>query len=108
MLGVAAQHPFGHAHEHVEPAGGLQHRGAADDGDDRQHHLDRRFARRQPEHEDEDDQADAADEAQAHASAVRPDQQTGQDDGELENDENRLHGFAPISLGIRATSPDIR
>ena len=64
---MAAQQTLGHLHHQVETASGLQGGGAADHRQYGQHHLHRRFARGETEHEGQQEQTDAADETQPHA-----------------------------------------
>ncbi|MNL40560.1 hypothetical protein D3C87_1629160 [compost metagenome] len=75
---MAAQQALGHLHHQVEATGGLQGGGAADYRQYGQHHLHRRFARCQAEHEGQQEQAYATDETQSHAPKAGTQQQAAE------------------------------
>ena len=65
---MTAEHLFRDLQQAVETARSLQGGRSAHHGENRENHVDRGLARLEAEAEDEDDQADAADEAEAHAA----------------------------------------
>ena len=66
--GVTAQNAFSDLKEAVKAAGSLKAGGAADHGQNRKNHVDRRLAHRNMEAENQHHQADTADEAEGHTS----------------------------------------
>ncbi|MNZ84717.1 hypothetical protein D3C78_1034810 [compost metagenome] len=78
VLRVTAQQALGHLHHQVEATGGLQGGGAADHRQYGQHHLHRRFARHQAEHEGQQEETYATDETQSHAPKAGTQQQAAE------------------------------
>ena len=64
---IGAYDALGDAHEEVDAAGRVHHRGRHDHRDDDQHHVDRRRRRIDAEDQDQREQADGAPEAEADA-----------------------------------------
>ena len=85
-LGLARMIALGDAHEEVDAAGGLHHRGGHDDRQDDQHDVDRGRGGVHPEGDDEDQQADRAPEAEADAAVARAHPDGGEHDHELQDD----------------------
>ena len=92
LLGMSTQDPFGHLHHDVQAARLLEGGRAADDGQDSEDDVDRSLARLQTETEDEDQQADPGDETEGDAALLRPDDEAGEDDDDLEDDAEGLEG----------------
>ena len=81
--GMAAKRLFSDLKEAVQPARSLQGRRRADDGQNRQDDVDRGLARGNPEAKDQHDEADTADEAQAHTALAGTVEQCRQNDDQL-------------------------
>ena len=99
LLGMPTQDPFGHLHHDVQAAGLLEGGGAPDDGQDGEDDVDRGLSRLQAETEDEDQQADPGDETEGDPALLRPDDEAGEDDGDLKDDAEGLKGCAGVHEG---------
>ena len=89
---MSTQHALGHLHHDIQSARLLEGGRAADDGQDGEDDIDRSLARLQTETEDEDQQADPGDETEGDAALLRPDDEAGEDDDDLEDDAEGLEG----------------
>ena len=96
---MSTQDPFGHLHHDIQAAGLLEGGGATDDGQDGEDDVDRGLPRLQAETEDEDQQADPGDETEGDPTLLRPDDEAGEDDGDLKDDAEGLKGCAGVHGG---------
>ena len=96
-LGSRAQCPTCD-HDHVVDAACCLHRRrGGDDGDDDQDRADRRLARVEPEHEDENERAHTAPQAEPDSSRADAERDEADDDETLDCDEDPVHRLMPTA-----------